>query len=88
MDPIARNEGGHLMSTKKHLGRIIGLAIMAALTVSAFAATASAHQWTIGGQTLSVLKGTGTAHAEGVTAELEEGTTAKLKGTLLGKPLF
>jgi hypothetical protein len=74
------------MSTKKHLGRIIGLAIMATLAVSAFvAATASAHQWTIGGQTLSVLKGTGTANGVGVTAELEGGTTAKLKGTLLGK---
>jgi hypothetical protein len=72
------------MSTKKHLIKVIGLAVMAALAISAFAsATASAHQWTIEGETLSKIKGEGTANGTGVTASAM--TPFTLTGTVLGK---
>ena len=70
------------MSTKKHLGKIIGLAVMAALVISAFAsASASAATWTVEGTKL----GEGTANGVSAHAVLKTGTVGTLKGTLLGK---
>ncbi|MCW2982184.1 MAG: hypothetical protein JWO14_3911 [Solirubrobacterales bacterium] len=64
--------------SKKHLAKIISLAAMAALMISAVAAaSASAHTWKIAGTSLS--------GSNGVTAELASGTHATLTGTLLGQ---
>ena len=68
------------MSTKKHLAKIIGLAVMAALAISAFAsASASAATWTVEGAKLS---GEGTAN--GVAANASLTGTGELKGEVLG----
>jgi hypothetical protein len=70
------------MSTRKHVVKIIGLAVMAALAISAFAsASASAATWTVEGAKLEE----GTAKGVSASAKLKTGTTAVLEGELLGQ---
>jgi len=66
--------------SRKHLAKILGLAVTAALVISAVAAAAaSAHTWTISGSNLA------SGSSETVAAELAAGSTATLTGTLLGQ---
>ena len=70
------------MSTRKHLAKLIGLAVMAALVISAFAsASASAATWTVEGAKL----GEGTANGVPAHASLKSGASAMMRVTLLGK---
>jgi hypothetical protein len=65
------------MRHKRHALKVLGLAVMAALAISALASVtaASASTWTVEGGTVP----------QEVSATLKEGTTAKLEGTLLGQ---
>jgi hypothetical protein len=71
------------MSTKRHLVKVMGLAVMAALAISAFAsASASATpKWTVEGVGL----GEGTSKGIKAHAVLKTGSTAKLEGEILGQ---
>jgi hypothetical protein len=70
------------MSTRKHFAKILGMAIVASLAIAAFAAaSASASHWKVEGAKLAE----GTANGKGVSAALKAGTTATLKGKLLGQ---
>jgi hypothetical protein len=64
------------MSNKRHALKVLGLAVMAALAISALASvTASASTWTVEGGSVP----------QAVKATLKAGSTAKLEGTLLGQ---
>jgi hypothetical protein len=68
------------MSHKRHALKILGVAVMASLAISAFAAaSASASHWTVGGS------GATLTEATNVEASLKPETSAKLVGTLLGQ---
>jgi hypothetical protein len=67
------------MSTNKRLAKVVGLAIVAVLAISAFAsASASAAQWTVEGAKIK-------AEGEAASAKLKTGTSGTLTGTLLGQ---
>jgi hypothetical protein len=75
------NERSSLMS-RKNLAKVVGLAMAIALVTSAFAAaSASATTWSVSGSPLAE----GKANGKTVNASLKAGTTATLKGKLLGQ---
>jgi hypothetical protein len=73
------------MTIRKYLRKILGLAAVGALTITAFvSASASAATWTVEGAKLSE----GTSNGVSFNAGLKTGTVAALAGTLLGQEVL
>jgi hypothetical protein len=71
------------MTRKRHVLKVLGLTVVAALAITAFASASAsaAGTWKVEGTALTE----GTANGVGVNAALETGSTATLKGKLLGQ---